>query len=132
MEDGRGSNGGIWEWTSTVFDTHEGLVPTKLFTGYSEDFFDTKHQVVVCLLRHKSPCNVSSNLINSSEHRMPRYLVSVDVQCAISISTIILTRGSVDESYMTCRTFSNFFHLMMYIPVFPTHNEFPLRRENHH
>ncbi|KAF9472134.1 hypothetical protein BDN70DRAFT_972430 [Pholiota conissans] len=42
---GKGSNGGVWEWTSTVFDTHEGLVPTGLFTGYSTDFFDGKHQV---------------------------------------------------------------------------------------
>lgn len=31
--EGKGSNGGVWEWTSTVFDTHPGLVPTKLFTG---------------------------------------------------------------------------------------------------
>ncbi|KAK7473011.1 hypothetical protein VKT23_001115 [Stygiomarasmius scandens] len=45
--DGRGSNGGVWEWTTTVFDTHEGLIPTNLFTGYSTDFFDTKHQVVL-------------------------------------------------------------------------------------
>ena len=30
---GRGSNGGVWEWTTTTFDNHEGLVPTKLFTG---------------------------------------------------------------------------------------------------
>ncbi|KAF8635186.1 hypothetical protein AX17_003962 [Amanita inopinata Kibby_2008] len=44
---GRGSNGGVWEWTSTVFDTHEGLSPTKLFVGYSTDFFDMKHQVVL-------------------------------------------------------------------------------------
>ncbi|KAF7321472.1 hypothetical protein MKEN_00667900 [Mycena kentingensis (nom. inval.)] len=44
---GRGSNGGVWEWTMSVFDTHEGLVPTKLFTGYSTDFFDTKHQTVL-------------------------------------------------------------------------------------
>ncbi|RDB29897.1 Ergothioneine biosynthesis protein 1 [Hypsizygus marmoreus] len=44
---GKGSNGGVWEWTSTLFDTHEGLSPTKLFTGYSTDFFDTKHQVVL-------------------------------------------------------------------------------------
>ncbi|KAF8160867.1 C-type lectin protein [Crassisporium funariophilum] len=44
---GKGSNGGVWEWTSTVFDTHEGLVPTQLFTGYSTDFFDTKHQVAL-------------------------------------------------------------------------------------
>lgn len=61
---------------------------------------------------------------------MPRYLVSVDAQCAISISTIILTRGSVDESYMTCRTFSNFFHLIMYIPVFPTHNILTQRKSS--
>jgi hypothetical protein len=31
---GKGSNGGVWEWTSTLFDGHEGFVPTKLFTGY--------------------------------------------------------------------------------------------------
>lgn len=46
---GKGSNGGVWEWTSTLFDGHEGLAPTDLFTGYSTDFFDTKHQVVVSL-----------------------------------------------------------------------------------
>ncbi|KAJ7125015.1 C-type lectin protein [Mycena epipterygia] len=44
---GRGSNGGIWEWTTSLFDTHDGLVPTNLFTGYSTDFFDTKHQTVL-------------------------------------------------------------------------------------
>lgn len=44
---GKGSNGGVWEWTSTHFDNHEGMVPTQLFTGYSTDFFDTKHQVVL-------------------------------------------------------------------------------------
>ena len=32
---GRGSNGGVWEWTTTVFAGHEGLVPTDHFTGYS-------------------------------------------------------------------------------------------------
>nr|KAF8995500.1 C-type lectin protein [Cyathus striatus] len=30
---GKGSNGGVWEWTSTLFDGHNGLSPTKLFTG---------------------------------------------------------------------------------------------------
>jgi len=45
--EGKGSNGGVWEWTSTVFDGHEGLVPTNVFTGYSADFFDKKHQVVL-------------------------------------------------------------------------------------
>lgn len=64
--DGKGSNGGVWEWTSTAFATHEGLVPTQLFTGcvlspalalyarltkifrYSTDFFDGVHHVAVC------------------------------------------------------------------------------------
>ena len=44
---GRGSNGGVWEWTSTVLDTHPGFAGTSIFPGYSSDFFDTKHQVVV-------------------------------------------------------------------------------------
>ena len=32
---GKGSNGGVWEWTSTVFDTHKGLSPTNLFPGFA-------------------------------------------------------------------------------------------------
>lgn len=32
--EGKGSNGGVWEWTSTLFDTHERLSPTNLFTGF--------------------------------------------------------------------------------------------------
>ncbi|KAJ7076893.1 C-type lectin protein [Mycena belliarum] len=44
---GRGSNGGVWEWTTSLFENHEGLVPTNLFVGYSTDFFDTKHQTVL-------------------------------------------------------------------------------------
>ncbi|KIY53993.1 hypothetical protein FISHEDRAFT_63194 [Fistulina hepatica ATCC 64428] len=44
---GKGCNGGVWEWSSTVLDTHDGISPTKLFPGYSTDFFDTKHQVVL-------------------------------------------------------------------------------------
>lgn len=45
---GRGHNGGVWEWTSTVFDGPEGFEPSKLYPGYSADFFDTHHNVVVC------------------------------------------------------------------------------------
>lgn len=47
---GRGCNGGVWEWTASEFATHDGLVPTALFTGYSEDFFDGKHIISVCFL----------------------------------------------------------------------------------
>lgn len=68
---GRGSNGGIWEWTSTLFDTHVGLSPTNLFTGYSTDFFDTKHHVVVRVLRS---CTLKGCLIShfSLGHLMQR------------------------------------------------------------
>ncbi|EAU85926.1 DUF323 domain-containing protein [Coprinopsis cinerea okayama7 len=45
--DGRGHNGGVWEWTSTVFDQVDGFRPSALYPGYSMDFFDGKHQVVL-------------------------------------------------------------------------------------
>ncbi|KAL4243417.1 DUF323-domain-containing protein [Abortiporus biennis] len=45
--EGRGCNGGVWEWTSTILDTHEGFEGTTIFPGYSSDFFDGKHQVVL-------------------------------------------------------------------------------------
>ncbi|KAF8555742.1 hypothetical protein OG21DRAFT_823274 [Imleria badia] len=44
---GQGHNGGVWEWTSTVFDTFEGFVPSKLYPGYSADFFDGNYRVVL-------------------------------------------------------------------------------------
>ncbi|KAI0661991.1 hypothetical protein C8Q70DRAFT_1051496 [Cubamyces menziesii] len=44
---GKGHNGGVWEWTSTVLEKHEGFVPSKLYPGYSTDFFDNHHQVVI-------------------------------------------------------------------------------------
>lgn len=44
---GRGHNGGVWEWTSTVFDKVEGFQASPLYPGYSMDFFDDKHQVVL-------------------------------------------------------------------------------------
>ncbi|OBZ71212.1 hypothetical protein A0H81_08707 [Grifola frondosa] len=47
VKDGRGHNGGVWEWTSTVFEKHDGFVPSKLYPGYSMDFFDTHHQIVI-------------------------------------------------------------------------------------
>jgi L-histidine Nalpha-methyltransferase / hercynylcysteine S-oxide synthase len=31
---GRGHNGGVWEWTSTVLDKYEGFVSSKLYPGY--------------------------------------------------------------------------------------------------
>ncbi|KAH7876131.1 DUF323 domain-containing protein [Lentinula edodes] len=44
---GKGHNGGVWEWTSTEFDKYDGFTPSKLYPGYSMDFFDGAHQVVI-------------------------------------------------------------------------------------
>lgn len=44
---GKGTNGGVWEWTSTLLSDHAGLFPTAHFPGYSTDFFDGKHHVAL-------------------------------------------------------------------------------------
>jgi len=44
---GKGDNGGVWEWTSTAMDKVEGYVPSGLYPGYSADFFDGKHHIVI-------------------------------------------------------------------------------------
>ncbi|KAG6331966.1 hypothetical protein ID866_7120 [Astraeus odoratus] len=45
--DGKGHNGGVWEWTSTVMDNHAGFVTSSLYPGYTSDFFDGAHNVVL-------------------------------------------------------------------------------------
>jgi len=44
---GRGHNGGVWEWTSTVWDKYEGFEASSLYPGFSADFFDTLHNAVI-------------------------------------------------------------------------------------
>lgn len=40
--------GGLWDWTNTVFaPLSEGFVTSKMYPGYSSDFFDEKHFVVL-------------------------------------------------------------------------------------
>ncbi|KIO25639.1 hypothetical protein M407DRAFT_236775 [Tulasnella calospora MUT 4182] len=43
----RGHNGGVWEWASTLFDAYEGFEKSVLYPGFSSDFFDGKHHVVL-------------------------------------------------------------------------------------
>ncbi|KAB2579379.1 Ergothioneine biosynthesis protein 1 [Lasiodiplodia theobromae] len=44
---GQGDMGGAWEWTSTVLEPHEGFKAMDLYPGYTADFFDGKHNVVL-------------------------------------------------------------------------------------
>ncbi|CAG8475294.1 11925_t:CDS:2 [Funneliformis caledonium] len=39
--------GSGWEWTSTEFSAHPGFNKSKLYPGYSSDFFDSKHVVIL-------------------------------------------------------------------------------------
>ncbi len=39
--------GDVWEWTSTVWSDHDGFTASQLYPGYSSDFFDGKHRVVL-------------------------------------------------------------------------------------
>lgn len=39
--------GDVWEWTDTVWDTYKGFETSKIYPGYSTDFFDGKHRVVL-------------------------------------------------------------------------------------
>jgi formylglycine-generating enzyme required for sulfatase activity len=38
---------GVWEWTSSVFEATEGFVSSEVYPGYSADFFDGKHNIVL-------------------------------------------------------------------------------------
>jgi tRNA-specific adenosine deaminase 2 len=42
-----GHNGGVWEWTSTTLAAPKGFKSSALYPGYSSDFFDGKHNVVL-------------------------------------------------------------------------------------
>lgn len=44
---GQGEMGGVWEWTSSTLRRHEGFEPMTLYPGYTADFFDDKHNVVL-------------------------------------------------------------------------------------
>ncbi|KAL1652125.1 hypothetical protein SLS58_000250 [Diplodia intermedia] len=44
---GQGDMGGAWEWTSTVLESHDGFKAMDLYPGYTSDFFDGKHNVVL-------------------------------------------------------------------------------------
>ncbi|KAF5672202.1 tRNA-specific adenosine deaminase [Fusarium heterosporum] len=44
---GQSEMGGVWEWTSSILERHEGFEPMPLYPLYTTDFFDGKHNIVL-------------------------------------------------------------------------------------
>jgi formylglycine-generating enzyme required for sulfatase activity len=44
---GQAEMGGVWEWTSSVLRRWDGFEPMALYPGYTADFFDEKHNIVL-------------------------------------------------------------------------------------
>ncbi|WEW57397.1 hypothetical protein PRK78_002864 [Emydomyces testavorans] len=44
---GQGDMGGVWEWTSSSLEVHEGFKPMELYPKYTADFFGGKHNIVL-------------------------------------------------------------------------------------
>ncbi|KWU42457.1 hypothetical protein RHOSPDRAFT_21167 [Rhodotorula sp. JG-1b] len=41
------TDGGLWQWTSTILEPWAGYSGSVLYPGYSSDFFDGKHHIVL-------------------------------------------------------------------------------------
>ncbi|KAH8696526.1 putative N-methyltransferase [Talaromyces proteolyticus] len=44
---GQSELGGVWEWTSTPLSQHDGFEAMEIYPGYTSDFFDGKHNIVL-------------------------------------------------------------------------------------
>ncbi|KAI5481354.1 hypothetical protein MNV49_004976 [Pseudohyphozyma bogoriensis] len=44
---GFGSDGGVWLWTEDRLAAHEGYVASTIYPGYSSDFHDGTHQIIL-------------------------------------------------------------------------------------
>ncbi|EJT79063.1 hypothetical protein GGTG_04152 [Gaeumannomyces tritici R3-111a-1] len=44
---GQAQMGGVWEWTSSPLERHNGFEPMELYPNYTADFFDGKHNIVL-------------------------------------------------------------------------------------
>ncbi|KAL4962527.1 DUF323 domain protein [Aspergillus stella-maris] len=44
---GHADFGGVWEWTSSSLKEHDGFKAMDIYPGYTSDFFDGKHNVIL-------------------------------------------------------------------------------------
>ncbi|KAB5572344.1 C-type lectin protein [Coniochaeta sp. 2T2.1] len=44
---GQSEMGGVWEWTSSPLEKWDGFEPMSIYPGYTADFFDGKHNIVL-------------------------------------------------------------------------------------
>ncbi|RDW74477.1 DUF323 domain protein [Aspergillus mulundensis] len=44
---GHAEFGGVWEWTSSPLEQHEGFKAMEIYPGYTSDFFDGKHNIIL-------------------------------------------------------------------------------------
>ncbi|KAL3460853.1 hypothetical protein BJX64DRAFT_289981 [Aspergillus heterothallicus] len=44
---GHSELGGVWEWTSTPIAAHDGFEAMEIYPGYTSDFFDGKHNIIL-------------------------------------------------------------------------------------
>lgn len=44
---GQSDFGGVWEWTSSRLQKWDGFEPQASYPGYTADFFDDKHNIVL-------------------------------------------------------------------------------------
>ena len=95
------TNGGVWEWTSTVFDKVEGFKASVLYPGYSQDFFDGRHNVVVCAVLSLFANALSDRSFSSAARMRPFRVLQAVARCATGTSATTLTHGSAPASCMT-------------------------------
>lgn len=95
IDGGRGSNGGVWEWTSTVFGSHHGFAGTAVFAGYSSDFFDQNHHVVVSAKPFLIVARAVTDdgALSSVAHTRRFQDWPTGEHCGTSTNTITVTRG---------------------------------------
>ncbi|KAL4764730.1 DUF323 domain protein [Aspergillus foveolatus] len=44
---GHAELGGVWEWTSSPLEPHNGFKAMEIYPGYTSDFFDGKHNIML-------------------------------------------------------------------------------------